>query len=179
MSLQPMGTGTFSIQFYRWLVRLYPVKFRQTYGQDMIYVFHDLCSQAVEQRGQLGLFFLWLRTLPDLLRSVLKEHISDQESLKTTLTFISILFAIPATSFWMIGYYFLSDGAFQQQVINSDGFNLTILFFPLIVGIIQPIGFATAIYNVKNNINRPINTVMSFTHLLGYIAIFYAALSNS
>lgn len=179
MSLHPMENNIFSVQFYRWLIWLYPVKFRQAYGQDMVFVFQDLCSQTFAQSGRIGLFFLWLRTLPDLLRSVLKEHIADQESLETTLTFVSILFAIPTTSFWLIGYYFLSDTGFQQQVVNSSGFNLTILIFPLVVGILQPIGLATSIYNVKNNINRPINALMTFTHLLGYIAIFYAALSNS
>ena len=53
---------------YRMLLLAYPRDFRDAYGPQMEQAFLDLCRQALDRGGALGLIRLWFRTLLDLAR---------------------------------------------------------------------------------------------------------------
>lgn len=59
---------------YRALLRAYPRGLRDEYGDEMARCFRDLCREALEDRGGAGLAALWVRTLPELFHTALKER---------------------------------------------------------------------------------------------------------
>lgn len=59
---------------YRSLLRAYPLGLRDEYGDEMARCFRDLCREELEDGGGLGLATLWIRTLPELLYTALKER---------------------------------------------------------------------------------------------------------
>jgi hypothetical protein len=59
---------------YRSLLRAYPRELRDEYGDEMALCFRDLCREELEYRGGPGLAALWVRTLPELLYTALKER---------------------------------------------------------------------------------------------------------
>ena len=60
---------------YRWLLRAYPRGLRDGYGEEMARCFRDLCREELDDGGGLpGLGVLWVRTLPELLYTALKER---------------------------------------------------------------------------------------------------------
>lgn len=59
-----------SVHVYRGLIRTYPRKFRQAYGEAMVQVFRDLCLQP----GMMGLANVWGRALLDYIVSIVSEH---------------------------------------------------------------------------------------------------------
>jgi hypothetical protein len=63
-----------SDRVYRSLLRAYPRELRDEYGNEMVRCFRDLCREAMEDGGGLGLAALWARTLPEWLSTVLKER---------------------------------------------------------------------------------------------------------
>jgi hypothetical protein len=65
-----------SQHLYRHLLRLYPQSYRTTYETEMFHVFTDQCREAYQHRGGLGMLSLWLRTLTDVGKTVVIEHIS-------------------------------------------------------------------------------------------------------
>ncbi len=67
-----------SRRFYARLIRLYPQAHVTEYGAAMLQVFTDQCREAFRERGSIGLLFLWLRTLLDLGKTVLDEHLQAQ-----------------------------------------------------------------------------------------------------
>jgi len=66
-----------SQHLYRHLLRLYPQSYRTTYEAEMFHVFTDQCREKYQQRGGLGMLSLWLRTLVDVGKTVVVEHVSD------------------------------------------------------------------------------------------------------
>ena len=66
-----MGT---SERAYRALLRAYPRKLRDEYGEEMARLFRDLCREELEDGGGLSLAALWARTLPELVYTTLKER---------------------------------------------------------------------------------------------------------
>lgn len=66
-----------SCQIYAAFLVIYPHEHCAEYSESMRQVFTDQCRSAYEQRGALGLIALWLRTLPDLGRTALLEHITS------------------------------------------------------------------------------------------------------
>jgi hypothetical protein len=66
-----------SRSIYAAFLALYPQEHRAEYGESMRQVFTDQCRSAYEQKGALGIVFLWLRTLPDLGYTALVEHITS------------------------------------------------------------------------------------------------------
>lgn len=66
-----------SLKIYTALLNLYPQEHRAEFGESMRQVFRDQCRNTYEQRGHLGIFLLWLRTLPDLGYSALLEHVTS------------------------------------------------------------------------------------------------------
>jgi hypothetical protein len=63
-----------SQRVYRSLLRAYPRELRDEYGDEMVRCFRDLCREALESGGGLGLAVLWVRTLPEWLSTALKER---------------------------------------------------------------------------------------------------------
>lgn len=59
-----------SVSVYRGLLRTYPRRFRQEYGEAMAQVFRDLCLQP----GEAGLAGVWGHTLLDYAMSLVFEH---------------------------------------------------------------------------------------------------------
>jgi hypothetical protein len=58
------------------LLKLYPRDHRDEFAVPMRQVFERQCRDAFRRKGGLGIFLLWLRTLPDLARSILTEHLT-------------------------------------------------------------------------------------------------------
>jgi hypothetical protein len=69
------AVGT-SERAYRSFLRAYPRDLRDEYGDEMARCFRELCREALEGRGGLGLAALWVRTLPELIYTALKERSS-------------------------------------------------------------------------------------------------------
>jgi hypothetical protein len=66
-----------SRRIYASLLRLYPPEFRDEYGPSMLQLFTDQCRWTLQENGPRGMAFLWVRTLMDLVFSVLREHITS------------------------------------------------------------------------------------------------------
>jgi hypothetical protein len=77
---------------YALLLKLYPTKFRQQFGDEMRFVFAESVCDAYEQAGGKGVIVLWGRTIIDLGKSLLREHVENQKGRNsmTARTFINI-----------------------------------------------------------------------------------------
>jgi hypothetical protein len=64
----------FADHVYRWLLVLYPRRFRCQFGAEMAQAFRDVCREAYRRRGALAVLWLWPRTLGDLVRSAAAER---------------------------------------------------------------------------------------------------------
>jgi hypothetical protein len=60
-----------SEKIYAWLLRLYPVHFRERYSEDALRLFHD---RTRDERGFLPRLRLWLDLLSDLAASLPREY---------------------------------------------------------------------------------------------------------
>jgi signal transduction histidine kinase len=60
---------------YGALLYLYPEAHRLAYGPRMAQLFRDLCRDAHQQGGALGLTWLWLWTCFDLVTTAVREHL--------------------------------------------------------------------------------------------------------
>jgi capsular polysaccharide biosynthesis protein len=79
------------------LLAAYPKDHRREYGQPMAQLFRDQCRDAWRDGRGLGLTGLWLRVLPDLVKTVVLEHIARSKERKTMLERIGVLLP-PLTS---------------------------------------------------------------------------------
>lgn len=81
-----------SIRFYKWLLLFYPSSFRHDFGQEMTYLFCDLYRDALQKRGFVGVFLLWLFTLKETAVTAPGEHFSEwKNSMKSKQTIPTIL----------------------------------------------------------------------------------------
>jgi hypothetical protein len=72
----------FSRRLYGGLLNLYPRDFLDEFGASMLQLFTDQCRCALRENGTRGMVFLWLRTISDLVVSLLREHlVSSRASL--------------------------------------------------------------------------------------------------
>ncbi len=92
--------GLISERVYRLLMRAYPKEFREMYGRQMEQVFLDLCREALENGGGLGLAALWVRTLPELLYTALKER-STMLTRNTYRSVVGVALAMAFLLAWM------------------------------------------------------------------------------
>lgn len=69
-----------TVRIYEILILAYPANFRKKYGNEMALVFRDSAGDAWRKRGVIGLFAVCLRMLPDLMRTVPSEHLSEWTS---------------------------------------------------------------------------------------------------
>ena len=68
---------TLSVKIYGYLLAFYPSQYRREFGPAMIQLFRDQCRDAWREAGGLGLAGLWLRTLPDVAKSSVREQFAD------------------------------------------------------------------------------------------------------
>src|SRR5664280_1193553 len=64
-----------SQKVYGWLLRAYPPAHREEYGPAMAQLFRDQCRDAWNEAQGWGLFKLWLRVLPDLVSTSIRERL--------------------------------------------------------------------------------------------------------
>lgn len=70
-----------SEQIYRFLVGLYPARYQQEFGEEMQYVFAELLKDANTAAGGRGIMVLWIRTMLDAGKSLVIQHLEDQEGI--------------------------------------------------------------------------------------------------
>ncbi|HEX7620012.1 MAG TPA: hypothetical protein VF359_02300 [Anaerolineales bacterium] len=69
-----------SRRFYARLINLYPKAHVAEYGEAMVQVFTDQCREAFQKQGFLGLLILWIRTMIDLGKTAVYEHLQTRSS---------------------------------------------------------------------------------------------------
>ena len=79
---QDITSVMFSVRVYQLLLKMYPSKFQQEYGPQMVQVFHDCCMRTFHQGGTNGMVKLWAVTLLDLIQSMLSEHSQKEIEMK-------------------------------------------------------------------------------------------------
>ncbi len=67
-----------SVQAYSLILQVYPCAFRREFGQSMTQVFRDMARDARQESGLLGLAVLWMRTVVDVLVSVVTAYASNR-----------------------------------------------------------------------------------------------------
>lgn len=78
-----------SVRIYQVLLFVYPTKFQQEYGPQMLQVFRDCCLRAFRQNGTNGMLKLWAITFFDFLHSMVEEHL-QKETFMTRSKFIQL-----------------------------------------------------------------------------------------
>jgi capsular polysaccharide biosynthesis protein len=72
----------FSRRVYRLLLAAYPRAHRKEYGGPMEQLFRDQCRDAWQRRRIWGVLGLWLRVLPDLLKTAIWERLTSPRERK-------------------------------------------------------------------------------------------------
>jgi hypothetical protein len=70
-----LEASTWSDRCYGALLSFYPVEFRVRFRREMVQIFRDCSRYAARERGPVGLFGFWLRTLADLSLSIPRERV--------------------------------------------------------------------------------------------------------
>ncbi len=65
-----------SRRLFNLLIRIYPQQHRADYAESMSQVFSDQCREAYHVNGPMGILSLWMRVLPDLGYTAIREHMS-------------------------------------------------------------------------------------------------------
>ncbi len=68
---------TVPLKLYHYLLWAYPRIHRDAYGSLMTQLFRDQCRDAFREERSVGLAKLWLRLLPDLVKTSLIEHVVE------------------------------------------------------------------------------------------------------
>lgn len=98
---------------YTLLLRLYPKRFTERFGEEMKFVFVESLLDAHAQTGRMGAIAFWIRTIADLCSSALREWLAEKEKGKeegksmTTSKFISPNIAA------LLGFLLFVPGAFM------------------------------------------------------------------
>ena len=58
------------------MLELYPSRYRDEFGQEMIQVFQDMYHDAKNSNNNTEMFSLWMRIIPDYFTSLTKEYLS-------------------------------------------------------------------------------------------------------
>jgi hypothetical protein len=74
MSKSAAKSSDLSERVYRLLLKAYPLEFRREYGPHMTQVFRDCRRAELRSGNRLGHVILWVRTVLDLIQTVLKEQ---------------------------------------------------------------------------------------------------------
>ena len=86
---------------YQRLLVAYPRAHRREYGQPMAQLFRDQCRDAWRGGRGWGLTWLWLRVLPDLVKTSVLEHISTLNERKNMLDRLGMILR-PRSAPWLI-----------------------------------------------------------------------------
>jgi capsular polysaccharide biosynthesis protein len=94
-----------SEKLFERLLAAYPEAHRREFGPAMAQLFRDQCREAWRAGRGWGLTRLWLRVLPDLLKTSLLEHLLALKERKGTLDKVSSLLRLqstPRSVFWAV-----------------------------------------------------------------------------
>ena len=80
-----------SVRLFERFLAAYPKEHRREYGPAMAQLFRDQCRDAWRHGRGWGLTGLWLRVLPDLVKTSVLEHLSTLKERKTMLERLSAL----------------------------------------------------------------------------------------
>jgi succinoglycan biosynthesis transport protein ExoP len=78
-----------SLRCYERLLAVYPERHRREYGFPMAQLFRDQCRGAWRESRSWGLVTLWLRVLPDLVKTLVLEHLATMKGRKSMVEKIS------------------------------------------------------------------------------------------
>lgn len=78
-----------SLRCYERLLAVYPERHRREYGFPMAQLFRDQCRDAWRESRSRGLVTLWLRVLPDLVKTSVLEHLATMKGRKSMVEKIS------------------------------------------------------------------------------------------
>ena len=67
---------------YRYLLRLYPVSFRERFADELVELLRDRLRDARRQRGRKGVALVWYRTFSGLVVSALHERLDTRRPFK-------------------------------------------------------------------------------------------------
>jgi hypothetical protein len=97
-----------SERIYRWLLRLYPQRFRQEYSEPMLQLFRD---RLRNERSAFERIRLWLGVICDLVLSIPREHLRRPATLNLTPNTDQDLLAESGVAYLLLAVMFLI-GAF-------------------------------------------------------------------
>jgi hypothetical protein len=78
-----------SERLYGFLLKFYPERYRQEFGEEMMFVFSESLKDAYAEHGDPGVVDLWVRTAVDAGRSLVTQHVDNLkrgDSMKTKNT---------------------------------------------------------------------------------------------
>ena len=98
-----------SRRLYARLINIYPKEYLAEYGSAMLQVFTDQCREISREQGIPGLAFLWLRTIIDLGKTAVSEHMHARQSAMklpdiAPLAWKDALLVLIPGSVWLIVY---------------------------------------------------------------------------
>jgi hypothetical protein len=88
-------------RFYAWLLRLYPRRFREEYGAEMLAAFSEM--RRNESRGAVA---LWSFILSDTLRAAGREHLDGMRWLATATCGLLVTTVAGDASAWAYRYFY-------------------------------------------------------------------------
>ena len=69
-------TLSLSEKIYKTMLELYPFRYKDEFGQEMIQLFQDMYHDAINTDNDMEVINLWMRIIPDYFISLTKEHLS-------------------------------------------------------------------------------------------------------
>jgi len=69
-----------STRLYAALLWLYPTRFRETYGVELLQVFRDCARDGYHRGGAWGLVQVWVGVLPDFLVIAAEQHAEEDST---------------------------------------------------------------------------------------------------
>jgi hypothetical protein len=118
-----------SQQLYELLLKLYPKRFREQFGDEMKVVFAESLLDVREQAGSKGMVAFWTKMLVDLVKSVIREQLAEREE---GVSMSSSKFISPNTAA-VLGFLLLAPGALliSMLMLNIEPTVLTRLLPPV------------------------------------------------
>ena len=71
------NTISLSERIYKGMIELYPSRYRNEFGGEMIQLFQNMYHDARNTDNDMEMFSLWMRIIPDYFISLTKEHLSN------------------------------------------------------------------------------------------------------
>lgn len=126
-----MNWVTTSIKLYATLVRLYPQRFREAFGDELQLVFRDCARDGFQRAGAWGVLHVWLGVLPDLVNSAAEQHAGeDFPVLLKILTGMLSGAGLIGGALWILaGFLILQRPPGTSDGVNRDIADLMPLFF--------------------------------------------------